>query len=363
VRRLIVIGPLPPPHYGVTVSTTLVLANAELRRNFDVEHFDTSDHRSMRNVGRWDLRNVVLAVAAVARFAFRLRGVRGIVYLPISQGLPGLARDTLLIHLAAMRGWKVTAHLRGSELGEVYRRQPAPIRRWLSLAFDRLDSVAVLGDSLRTVLEGVIPRQRIAVVPNGTPDPGPNAAQGRESRGVYLGTLRARKGVVQAMEAALMVLREDPSARFAFVGDCPDESLARTLAHLASKADGRIELRNSVSGKEKRALLATSALLLFPPEEPEGQPRVVLEAMAAGLPVISTDRGAIAETVGDKVAGCVLSDPIPSELAHCMLRLLRDGPLRASMSEAARSRYLERFTQPAADQALANWLARVAAGA
>ncbi len=82
--------------------------------------------------------------------------------------------------------------------------------------------------------------------------------------------------------------------------------------------------------------------------------------MAAGVPVVTTDRGAIAETVGHEVAGYVLPDPVPSELADRMLRLLRDGSLRAGMSRAARSRYLERFTQETSDKAVADWLTRVA---
>jgi glycosyltransferase involved in cell wall biosynthesis len=291
---------------------------------------------------------------------FRLRGTRGVTYLPISQGLGGLARDTLLIQLAARRGWKVTGHLRGSELGEVYRRQPVLIRRWLRYTLERLDSLAVLGESLRTTLDGVMPGERIAVVPNGTPDPGGGPRRERQSVGLYLSNLFERKGVVHAMEAARMVVREEPSAGFVFVGDCPDESLAHALESLAAGADGRIELRTSASEGEKRELLATASFLLFPPVEPEGQPRVVLEAMAAGLPVVTTDRGAIAETVGDEVAGYVLADPVPSELADRMLRLLRDESLRASMSRAARSRYLERFTQEAADKAVADWLMRVA---
>ena len=155
---------------------------------------------------------------------FRLRGTRGVTYLPISQGRGGLARDTLLIHLAARRGWKVTAHLRGSELGEVYRRQPVLIRRWLRSALERLDSLAVLGESLLTTLDGIVPRERIAVVPNGTPDPGHGPPRERQSMGLYLSNLFERKGVVQAMEAARIVVREEPSVRFLFVGDCPDES-------------------------------------------------------------------------------------------------------------------------------------------
>jgi glycosyltransferase involved in cell wall biosynthesis len=200
----------------------------------------------------------------------------------------------------------------------------------------------------------------VAVVPNGTPDPGPNGSRGEGVTGLFLSNFSRRKGPVEAMTAALQVVREDPDARFVFAGESRDPAVTRELRRLAAQAGGSIELSPPVTGDEKGKLLASSAFLLFPPREPEGHPRVVLEAMAAGLPVITTDRGAIAETVEDGVSGYVLPDPVPSELAERMLRLLRDPGRLAAMSEAARSRYLERFTQEAADEALTDWLAGVA---
>ena len=97
-------------------------------------------------------------------------------------------------------------------------------------------------------------------------------------------------------------------------------------------------------------------MLLFPPVEPEGHPRVVLEALAAGLPVITTNRGAIAETVVEGESGFVLDHPVPDELAACVLRLLRDPGLRDRMSKAARSRYEQCYTLDATDAAFADWI-------
>jgi glycosyltransferase involved in cell wall biosynthesis len=358
--RLIVIGALPPPHHGVTISTALVLANKELQRRFRIEHLDTSDHRSVANVGRWDPRNALEAISVLARLVMQLQGERGLVYLPISQGLPGLTRDTFFIRLAALWGWTVVGHLRGSELADFYRNQPALVRAWLRRAFDRVHSMAVLGDSIRGAVAGVVRPERVAVVPNGTPDPGLVRRVPGARMGLFLSNFLRRKGPLEAMKAALLVVREDPTARFVFAGDSHERSVTEELNRLARQGSGRIEVRSSLTGKGKREVLASSAFLLFPPVEPEGHPRVVLEAMAAGLPVITTDRGAIAETVVDGVCGYIVRDPDPAQLADRILRLLGDDELQTSMSQAARARYLERFTQEAADAALSNWLTRVA---
>jgi glycosyltransferase involved in cell wall biosynthesis len=361
--RLIVVGPLPPPYHGVTVSTALVLAGRPLQQAFRVEHLDTSDHRGGSNIGRWDPTNIALALRSVWELRRRLRGDRGIVYLPLSQNVPGFLRDSLLIHLAAARGWNVAGHLRGSEMRHFYLRQPRPIRAWIRLTLGRLASVAVLGSALRSVFEGLLPPERIAVVPNGTPDPGVGDLPHDGEGGLYMGNLRRRKGVIEAMEAALLVVREHPSARFTFAGEWESPALERKLRSRARDADGRIQFRAVLTGAAQRSLLASSAFFVFPPVEPEGHPRVVLEALATGLPVVTTDRGAIAETVVDGDCGFVLDDPVPERLADCMLALLRDRALRERMGRRARARYLERFTQETADERLASWLERTASAA
>jgi glycosyltransferase involved in cell wall biosynthesis len=359
-KRLIVVGPVPPPHHGVTVSTSLVVSNEELRERFELRHLDTSDHRARANIGKWEPKNIWLAVRAVAQLARLLRGERGVVYLPLSQSAPGLLRDSMFVMLASVRGWTVAIHLRGSEFQRFYGNSGPILRRWIRTTLAHVDAVAVLGESLRGAFDGLVPRDKISVVGNGTPEPGPTDAARDPQHVLFLSNLRRRKGVVQAIDAALIVLRSDREARFTFVGAWEDAELERELRARADAANGQIEFRPPASGREKDRLLASAAVLLFPPIEPEGHPRVVLEAIAAGVPVVATDRGAIRETIEDEVSGFVLPDADPAELADRVLRLLQDADLRDRQSKAARARYLGCFTQAHADRRLAEWLGSVA---
>jgi glycosyltransferase involved in cell wall biosynthesis len=358
--RLIVIGPLPPPRHGVTLSTSLVLANEILRTQFDVVHVDTSDHRTGTNIGRWDPINVWLALRASARLGRELRGDPGVVYLPLSQATPGVVRDSLFVLVASMRRWKVAAHLRGSEFREYYTGSHPLVKRGIRMMLNRVDSVAVMGDSLKGVLNGLVPDERIAVVPNGTPEVVADTAQRDPEHVLFLSHLRRRKGVVHAVDAALLVLEQRPSSRFTFAGDWESSELEMELRERVGWASGRIVFRQVGSDEERDRLLASASVLLFPPIEPEGHPRVVLEALAAGLPVVSTDRGAIAETVAHGESGFVLSDPDPKLLAEHTLSLLEDRKRREHFSLAARRTYLDRFTQQTADLQLAAWLGSVA---
>lgn len=357
-RRLIVVGPLPPPVHGVAVSTSLVLANSALRRAFRVEHLDTSDRRQLERINKWDVRNVALGVRHAAGLARRTRGERGLVYLPLSQGTPGFLRDSLLIHTAVAMRWQVVAHLRGSEFRDYYESRGPLLRAWIRVTLRRLDGLAVMGESLLALFDGLVPRERIAVVANGTPDVAPNGHVSDGRTVLFLGNLRPRKGVREALAAALLVAERRPDARFLFAGEWADAELERELRGVA--AGSRVEFLPVVTGDRKRDLLLSADVLLFPPVEPEGHPRVVLEAMAAGLPVVATDRGAIAETVVDGETGYVLHEAEPEKLAERVLRLLDDDALRTEMAKASRARYLAHFTQEEADLKLARWLDEVA---
>ncbi len=358
--RLIVVGPLPPPIHGVTVSTNLVLENQELAKRFRIQHLDTSDHRSRRNIGTWDARNVVEALGAVVRLLVAMRGQRGVLYLPLSQSTPGFVRDSLFIILGRTLGWRVAVHLRGSDFRSFYDISPRVLRRWIRFTTRRIDSVAVMGESLRWVFAGLMPDERIAVVPNGTPDPNPLSTRRDRNHVLFLSNLRRRKGVVEAVDTALLVLEELPSARFTFAGSWESHELEGELRARARPVDGAVTFRPPVYGEEKHRLLASAAILLFPPVEPEGHPRVVLEALAAGVPVVTTDRGAIRETVTDGRNGFVLPDPDPRLLADAVTSLLLDTAILDDFSRSARDAYESRLTQASADRVLSDWLTSLA---
>jgi hypothetical protein len=147
--RLIVVGPVPPPIHGVAVSTTLVLNNHLLHDQFEIEHLDTTDPRPVSNMGKWDVGNVALGLWALARLGWKLRGRQGLLYLPLSENRSGFLRDSLFIHLASLRGWKVAVHIRNSLFRRFYDLQPRFYKFWIRLTLRRMTGLAVLGESLR----------------------------------------------------------------------------------------------------------------------------------------------------------------------------------------------------------------------
>jgi glycosyltransferase involved in cell wall biosynthesis len=98
-----------------------------------------------------------------------------------------------------------------------------------------------------------------------------------------------------------------------------------------------------------------------PPVERRTIHRVVLEALAADVSVVATDRRTIRDTVARGECGFVLPEPVPEELAEAVNSLLLAPSTRIRFGEAARNRYVQRFTQDLADRSLADWLSSVLA--
>ncbi len=122
---VLLVGPTPPPVHGVSVHTRMLLETPALHRCCRVAHLDTADRRSLKNIGRFDLQNVRLAVLHLARYTGMLRRKRPTaVYVQVSQTALAYLRDGLLILLAKAFGARVVTHLHGGSFHQFYEEGP-----------------------------------------------------------------------------------------------------------------------------------------------------------------------------------------------------------------------------------------------
>ena len=140
------------------------------------------------------------------------------------------------------------------------------------------------------LVRGGLPEDRLMVKPNSVPDPGPRANTPSASRTVlYVGRLAEDKGILHLLD--FWRRAPAPGLELVVVGDGP---LRDRVAGLASP---RIRVAGPLDPSRVRELMLTSRALVFPSLLYEGQPMVLLEALAAGLPVLATDQGGTAATL------------------------------------------------------------------
>jgi glycosyltransferase involved in cell wall biosynthesis len=350
---VILVGPLPPPIHGVTISTQRLLSSP-LREKLDLRHLDTSDHRSMETVGAVDIRNVTLGLASywdLLRLCLARRP--DAVYVPISQTALGFLRDSIYLLLPKLFGAAIVIHLRGGHFGRFYAGTNALMRWYIDLSMRCVERVIVLGEVFKPIFAAWIDDGHIDVVPNGTdlviegvaeklrqPNRGPLTV-------TYLSNLVPTKGIEEFVRMALDLAATEPEVAFLVAGDWlqPNTTAERTVKGLLTGAGDRIRFLGEVRGAAKAALLARTDIYVLPTYYPfEGQPNAIVEAMAAGCAVVSTDHAAIPETVLDGETGIIVPQRDVAALTQAVRRLCRDRDALWAMAKASYARYREGYT-------------------
>jgi glycosyltransferase involved in cell wall biosynthesis len=201
------------------------------------------------------------------------------------------------------------------------------------------EAIAVLLAHMRATRE-----DRLAVIHNGVDlarfVPLARPSNGRELMTIVtLANLRPEKGLVQLLEAAVLVMRTAPRARFAIWGDGPLRSELEALIR-AKGLTGTVELRGAT--REPQNVLKQGDIFVLPSLS-EACSNVILEAMATGLPVVATRVGGTPALVDDHRTGLLVPPDNPQALAQAILRLLLTPTLATKMGAEGRARALAEF--------------------
>lgn len=282
-------------------------------------------------------------LAAVARVAADLRRRR----VPIVHGY--LFEGNVLA--AAVGRWGgLPVVLVSKRSLDRYGRLDRRLAAWATnRAADRvLVNAAAVGEIVAT--HERCPRERIDLIPNGVrlpegrPSPSGRASQPDE-RGDgplagMVGRLGWKKGYEHAIAAFALLRARIPGLRVDIIGDGPlrEEIESRVerlgLASCVRLLGQRSDVAERMAGFD--CFVLSSVI--------EGMPNALLEAMALGLPVVTTAAGGSAEVVEDGRSGLVVPPGNASALAAAVARVLADPALASRLGEAAARRVRKRYS-------------------
>ncbi len=158
---------------------------------------------------------------------------------------------------------------------------------------------------------------------------------------IFVGRVVELKGMAVLLDALQTVRATDPDITLTVVGDGPDRSKFERAAAKAG-LDDAVDFVGAKSQAEVAELLGQSDIFVLP-SFAEGVPVVLMEAMASGLPVITTMVGGIAELVEHDVNGYLLRPGDPADLAAAISALAADAELRARFGTEGRAKVSEEF--------------------
>jgi len=161
----------------------------------------------------------------------------------------------------------------------------------------------------------------------------------------YAGQIIAEKGIAAILRAFALVRRELPQARLVIAGRGPYEPAMLRLADELGLGSSAMFIGFQDQAHE---VIAAFDLLLLPSRAGEGLSRVLMEAMACGVPALASDDGGNPEVVTDGEDGFIIPQDDPELYAQKALHLLRDREIYAEFSvralAAARNKFDARHT-------------------
>lgn len=210
--------------------------------------------------------------------------------------------------------------------------------------FDAVDGVTVPSRALADRLVGVgIPHRKVHVVPNHVAVPAREPARSEDRGGllrcISVGRLVPKKGHLYLLAAFERAASADPRLRLEIVGDGPLRSeLERAIQR--SGLGERVWLHGALAPDLTRQRLAEADVFVHhavtgPDGDTEGQPVTILEAMAAGLPLVLTSHAGIPEMVRDGEHAIFTAERDVDATARALLALAADSELRYTMGIAA----------------------------
>jgi len=163
-----------------------------------------------------------------------------------------------------------------------------------------------------------------------------------EKRILFLSRFVAEKGIFELLDGFSRIVREYPNARLVMAGRGPEERRARQWVeeHDLMKV---VMFPGYLKGKEKANALLNSDFFILPTYYGEGCPNAILEAMGAGLPVITTRVGGIPDVILDDVNGILLTEVTSDEISSALRCLLSDEKLGNQMARANRKLAWEKY--------------------
>lgn len=341
--RILFILHLPPPVHGPSKVGECIRNSPVVGDAFETRFLNLSTSASLKDIGRVGFRKfrTFLRLRRSVREALETFSP-DLVYMTPSVWFPGVVKDWLLARTVRKSGCKIVFHLHNK--GTSTAAAARIIYRSLFAGSD----VILLSRLLYPDIAPYVPESRIRCCWNGV-DAMPVPHRGTED-GVpeilFLSNLLPDKGIEDLLEACRILKRQGIPFRCRFVG-APSAAISAESFNGIVKEHGLesvVRYDGPLYGDRKVEAFSRADIFVHPSRE-DCFPLVVLEAMAAGLPVVSTLEGGIPDEVAEGETGLLCPKADPEALARALGLLLTDPDMRRRMGEAGRHRYELHFTR------------------
>jgi len=359
---VVILGPHRDAVSGVSTHVNLLMESV-LADDFEVVHFQVGsegrDEGAIGKVLRLLLSPFLLAATIVFRHA-------SVVHINTSLNTRAYWRDLMYLAVAKALGARVLYQVHGGELPRRFFAKSRLLTSFLRRTLMVPDLVVVLAQCELTAYRDFVPEQHVVALPNGidcgafATVPLVRSSPDQPLHLLYIGRIARDKGLYELLQGVRLAHELGVDTRLIVAGHGAEEARLRRYAQ-ALGITSRVCFIGPVFGADKVKLLSGSDVLLLPSYS-EGLPYALLEAMAAGVPVIATPVGAIPDVVSDGIHGFLVPQRDGKAIAEALAVLAGDRERISWMSRACKRRIRAAFSIDRLAQELALHYAQMCGG-
>ncbi len=340
---------LPPPVHGVSIINKQVYESEFINKGIEKSLLEIRFSSQLSQLRRLTFQKIYQLIRLSFRLTRRLIDFRpDFIYFSIMPVGKGLWRD--LIFVIIIKLFKVTPvyhlHNKGIE-----RRSRCLLIKWIYRFVFRNSLVIHLSENLvrKEILSLGMINIKTQIIPNGIkvvmiPE---NRNKPDHINILYLSNLFPGKGFHELIEVFGKLAKDNSNIYLHIAGGFPYLGIRKKVKKqiLKSGLSSRIFLKGPRYDEDKLKIYGEADIFVFPSFfRQECFPLVILEAMQAGLPVITTREGAIPEIIDNEVNGIIINQKDNDALEYQIKRLVNDINLRSNLGSAAKKKFNENFT-------------------
>lgn len=370
-KKILIVGPLPPTVGGITTFITGIL-ESNLTQKYKFIQFNTSRPPlkgripSIQDYRILSYANPLYTLKAILTTLYHL------LFFPITL----LMVRPHLVHIHTPSYWifwensfyvlaskifriKAILHIHGGAFDKFYNDQNFLIKNLVRIVMGIPEKIIALSSYWQNFLRQTIGiKDNVVIINNGVvasryvPPYTHKNENKNEVRVLFIGGTDAkRKGIYTLTKAILLVIQKVSNITFVFIGKSELENVEMLSKDL--KIEEFVKILGQVSEEEKIFHFHSSDIFVLPTYS-EGLPISLLEAMAAGLPIISTPVGGIPEVIDEGKNGFLIQPGDYKALAEKIVILAKDKKARQEMGKNNLHKIMDQYDQSIIIRKLSN---------
>ncbi|MFC2166813.1 glycosyltransferase family 4 protein [Acidobacteriota bacterium] len=341
-KKILIYGQIPPPQHGSNIMT-LTLSKALERLHYKVK---VSNKRFSKQISEVNKITVIKffrffsVLWSYSRDLIRFRP--DLVVFFVSATKIGLFAEGVFTTLTRIFHIPYVLYIHNNGHKAIYWQ--GHLGRWIvGRVFNKATACLVLGEVFKKDISSFY-NKKIYVLPNCLMKTFPERRYKSDQsiHVLYLSNLYESKGIFTLIRAIPKVLIKNKRIMFLIGGPWQDKRVKKRVLNYVhrNKIGKNIQFLGGIYGSQKEKLFQKSDIFVFPSHYPfEAFGLVNIEAMQVGMPVITTNIGALSEMVLDGRTGYIIPPKNPEILSEKINLLVNDPKLRRKMGKEGKERF------------------------